>query len=141
MLFMKKEYYLTISVLLFVICLPLTSVTAFRNSINEVVKYPSFYILISGIISFMFDLPQWLIWLANPLYFLSIYLLKKGNSKSIYVSIISTLLAFSFLTFTGITITGSGRIDKIISLNWGYWIWVLSLSILTIGLVLNKVRI
>lgn len=136
----KKDYLLIASILLFVTSLPLPCLTAFRNSINHIVRYPFIYILIFGSVSFLFDFLEWLVWVANPLYFLSIYLFKKGHSSGIYVSAISTLLTFSLLTFSSLTITGSGRTDKIISFNIGYWFWTASLITLTIAIVVRRIR-
>lgn len=78
---------------------------------------------------------EWIIWLANPLYFLGLILFFNSNSMSKKVSIGATILALSFSTWNKILAAESGRTATIQNLNLGYWLWTISLTILTIGTV------
>lgn len=96
---------------------------------------------LSGFVIFLFGatailgggLLEWLIWLANPLYFMSIYMLVKGNNMAKITSILSTFVALSFSTWDNILVSTSGRMGKIDTLGAGYWLWVISLALLAIG--------
>jgi len=81
---------------------------------------------------------EWIIWLANPLYFLSVILFfnKKGQAK--VLSLVSTTVALSFIAWKKILVSESGRLGEIDSLDLGYWLWTLSLMTLTIGMFLSK---
>lgn len=78
---------------------------------------------------------EWIIWLANPLYFLAIIFLFKSNKTSIKFSVAATILALSFTTWKEILAAENGRTATVESLNLGYWLWVLSLTILSIGTI------
>jgi uncharacterized membrane protein len=78
---------------------------------------------------------EWFIWLANPLYVLALIFFFKSNKTSRVVSIVATFLALSFTTWKEILAAENGRTATIESLNLGYWLWVLSLTILSIGTI------
>lgn len=78
---------------------------------------------------------EWFIWLANPLYFISIFLLLKDDNRARITSTIATLIALSFSTWENILVSESGRTGKIDSLGYGYWTWVIGLFILTAGII------
>lgn len=84
---------------------------------------------------------EWIIWLANPLYFLSVitFFNKKGQAK--VLSLVSTIVALSFLGWKKILVSESGRLGEIDSLDLGYWLWTLSLMTATIGMFLPKINI
>ncbi|MBL0065623.1 MAG: hypothetical protein IPP38_11555 [Bacteroidetes bacterium] len=75
---------------------------------------------------------EWLIWLANPVYIFALIFFYKSNKTSKLVSIIATILALSFTTWKEILAAENGRTATIESLNLGYWLWVLSLTLLSI---------
>ncbi|WP_223151131.1 hypothetical protein, partial [Flavobacterium sp. GP15] len=79
---------------------------------------------------------EWLIWLVNPLYFFSLYLFLKSKNKAKMYSLLSTTIALSFVTWNKILVSESGKLGNIDSLGLGYWLWVSSLAILTIGIFL-----
>jgi hypothetical protein len=78
---------------------------------------------------------EWFIWLANPLYVLALIFFFKSNKTSKVVSITATILALSFTTWKEILAAENGRTATIERLNLGYWLWVLSLTILSIGTI------
>ncbi|MNK78817.1 hypothetical protein D3C87_984650 [compost metagenome] len=73
---------------------------------------------------------EFLVWLANPLYFISLFLLIKNRKGSIYFIIIANFLAISFLRWKEILISESGSTGKIISFSSGYYLWVASIVVL-----------
>lgn len=79
-------------------------------------------------------LPEWIIWLANPLYFYSIFAFKKGNLSARKASKAATILSFWFLTWQQILVSANGRQALITHRNFGYWLWVASIVILTISI-------
>jgi len=81
-----------------------------------------------------------LLWVANPLYFFSIYQTIKGKSTAIYFSLLATTVAFLFSFLDTIVTSESGSTSKIISLQLGYILWLTSFIILTIGLVISQFK-
>ncbi len=78
-----------------------------------------------------------LIWLANPLYIVSIVLTIKGKKAGLYLALLSSLVAAGF-SFLGTIITDeAGHYSKITSLEPGYILWLTSILILTAGTGLN----
>ena len=74
-----------------------------------VVNYPSILALLFGGAHFIAGgILEGIIWSANPLYIIGIFLLSKKNDKSTYPLIISSLLSLTFLYFENLTMTRSG---------------------------------
>jgi hypothetical protein len=78
-----------------------------------------------------------LIWTANPIYIMSIIQTIKGKITGFYLSIIATLIAFSFSQFDTIMASESGRESPIKSLELGYKFWLASFVIMSIGTGVN----
>ncbi|HXP52670.1 MAG TPA: hypothetical protein VN922_22135 [Bacteroidia bacterium] len=85
-------------------------------------------------------IPSCLIWLANPLYLISIYFIIKGKSFSVYLALAGTLLALCFLFMNSILTSESGQMSKITVLKSGYILWLISISTLFIGTVLSQFK-
>jgi len=77
---------------------------------------------------------EWIIWLANPLYFYSIFAFNKGNISARTASKASTVLSLWFLTWQQILVSANGRQASITHRNFGYWLWLASILILTIAI-------
>lgn len=73
-----------------------------------------------------------LCWLANPLLILS-WILIKNNKLSLILSLISTLIAISFLLFDEIIDDEAGHYRKIVGYELGYWLWVSSNCVMLFG--------
>ena len=88
-----------------------------------------------GITGFLF-------WCANPIYILSIIQIIRKKSIGIILSIIASIIAFSFSLMDEITASSSGSLSKITSLELGYKLWLASIITLSIGtlisLIINK---
>ena len=82
-----------------------------------------------------------LIWCANPIYLISIFntLNKKINRKIVgfILSIIATIIAFSFSQLKTIITSEAGGKSSIKSLELGYKLWLFSFVIMSIGLGIN----
>jgi hypothetical protein len=86
-------------------------------------------------------LPEWLTWLANPLYLISIVLLFKRKRSSIKTSIAAALIAFSFFFWKDILISESGSTAIISSFKPGYYLWLGSMILLSARTVIYFKRI
>ena len=129
-----KTYILLISLTVFVVSLTQTALT-YNDFDGQKIHSSVSLLLMGGLAILGGGLLEWLIWLANPLYFLAIIFLFKSNKTSKKVSIAATILALSFTTWKEILAAENGRTATIESLNLGYWLWVLSLTILSIGTI------
>jgi hypothetical protein len=129
-----KICIISISLIVFIASLTKTAFTfndfdgQKTHSSLELLFLGSFVVLGGGLL-------EWIIWLANPLYILGIVKFLKGDKVCMAVSILATLLALSFTTWKEVLACESGRTAEIESLNSGYWLWVISLIILTIGTI------
>ena len=83
-------------------------------------------------------LAEGLVWLANPLYLVSIFLFFIGNKKAIYFSSAATILAVWFITWHQILTSESGESADILSLGLGYILWLASMVVVTVGMGLYE---
>jgi hypothetical protein len=105
--------------------------------ITEGQKYSSLLSILVGAISILGGAGlEWLTWLANPIYFISIVLFLKGDHRSISTSVLSALIAVSFLSWEKILVSESGRTAFIDSFESGYFLWLASLSVLSVGVMI-----
>ncbi len=82
-----------------------------------------------------------LIWLANPLFLISLFLFffSKKPNLALVSSLIASFLAFSFLRINEIIKNEGGFSGQITEYLLGYWLWTTSFILLSITLILNKV--
>jgi hypothetical protein len=129
-----KTYVSLISLTVFIVSLTQTALT--YNDFDGQKIHSSLSLLFMGGLAILGGgLLEWFIWLANPLYVLALIFFFKSNKTSKVVSITATILALSFTTWKEILAAENGRTATIVSLNLGYWLWVLSLTILSIGTI------
>ncbi len=76
---------------------------------------------------------EWLIWLANPLSLIAIYCLIMNKPISSTFAFLALFLAISFYSWNSVLVSESGTTGEILSIENGYYIWVISIFILTIG--------
>jgi hypothetical protein len=127
-----KAYFVVASVTIFAFSLTQTALT--YNDFDGLKTHSSLSLLIMGGLAILGGgFLEWLIWFANPLYFIGLLLFYRSNKVSSSFSILATILALSFTAWEQILASESGRSGTIESLNAGYWLWTLSLAILTIG--------
>jgi hypothetical protein len=84
---------------------------------------------------------EWLVWFANPLYFIGLLLFYRSNKTSSSFSLLATILALSFTAWDEILAAENGRLAAIVSLNIGYWLWIGSLTVLTIGTLYHFIQL
>ena len=130
----SPKIYVIVSLVIFTVSL---TQTAISSSEFEDKTLSGIATLVMGGLSVLGGgILEWLIWLANPLYFFSLYLFLKSKNKAKIYSLLSTTIALSFVTWNKILVAESGKLGNIDSLGLGYWLWVSSLAILTIGIFL-----
>lgn len=78
-----------------------------------------------------------IIWLANPIYLISIFLINKSLKSGISMSLISILLALIFANLNSILTSESGSTSKITELGLGFYLWISSFVILFISSIIN----
>lgn len=127
-----KRYILLISLLIFVISLTQTAITYHDYNGTKTHDGISLF-LVGGIVILGGGLSEWFAWLANPLYLIGIILFLKSKKLSRIFSVTAILFALYFTTFKEILAAEDGRMATVQALNIGYWLWVASIAILTIG--------
>lgn len=138
MIFSKTNIVILISSMVFLISLTQNCVIYqyFGN-----VNYPSYSALLFGWMHFVGGgFWEGVVWLANPLFALGLYLLFKKNFKAIFPLIIASLLALIFLSFENLRMTKSGRIAPIIELELGYFLWLISILFATFYSIFIKIK-
>jgi hypothetical protein len=116
---LKIKRITTVSLILFIISLTLTAIN--YEDYDGLKSYSSISVFLFGSISILGGgLFEWLIWLANPIYFIALLLLLKRKRLSIIFSMFATMIAFSFATWNELLVSESGRMAKIESLGMGY---------------------
>jgi len=79
-----------------------------------------------------------LCWVANPLLITSWILVKKSKT-SLFLSLLSALIAMSFMLFDEVIDDEAGHYNRIIEYKVGYWLWVASHLTMFLGnLVIRK---
>jgi hypothetical protein len=130
---LKAIKILTIIISLAVFFISLTKNAVTINYI-EIKTVPSLDYFLMGSTAFLGGgMSEQIIWLANPLSLISIYLLAINKKSAIKLSLSALFLSVSFSSWKEILGAESGATAKIISLEMGYFLWVLSILILTIG--------
>lgn len=78
-----------------------------------------------------------LLWLANPLYILSIFLTIKGKPIALFFAFIAIILAFAFMEVDYMVVSESGHRSKVTALGYGYFIWFAAILTLTGGIAIT----
>lgn len=76
---------------------------------------------------------EWIIWLANPIFVMSIVFFLQKKQEAKVSSVIALCLALFFMFWNRILISDAGDVE-IIQKNAGYWLWMLSILVLTLGI-------
>ncbi len=122
----------SLSAIVFIISLTQYAVTINHDIIESVSSWQ--YLTIGSVALFGGGTLEWLIWLANPLYVISIILFIKHYRLSMITAFLASFLAVLFLTWEEILIDEKGTSAKIIHFGLGYYLWVSSILILTTGI-------
>ena len=122
----------TLSVIVFIISLTQNVVTVDYDIIDHVSSWQ--YLTIGSVAVFGGSELEWLIWLANPLYIISIILFIKNYKLSMITAYLASFLALLFYTWEEIRVDEKGVTSKIIHFELGYYLWVSSILVLTSGI-------
>ena len=94
------------------------------------------YLTIGSVAIFGGGILEWLIWLANPLYIISIILFIKNYKLSMITAFLASFLAVIFSSWEEFRIDEKGLSTKIIHFEPGYYLWVSSILVLTGGILI-----
>lgn len=134
----REIKFATIGLSLLVFAISLTQNALVVNYNNEIKTASSLEYLFIGSIAFMGGgLLEEIIWLASPLCLLAIVFMIKDDKRAVLVSLIASALAISFSFWNEILGAESGTMAKIISFELGYYLWLASILILTIGILIH----
>lgn len=112
----------------------LTQVAFERNDRGTVTDYLGYESFLMGMISFLGGgLPEWFIWLANPLFFLCLWLTIRGSKKAFIAGAVALLLSFSFNYKKEVLAAENGRTAVVTSRGTGYYTWLGSMVLITIA--------
>jgi len=99
------------------------------------------FLLFFGWIGFLGGGWESIFWLANPAYFLAIYLHVKGSKRAVYFASAAFIIAACFSLLTDIISSESGARARITSFEPGYELWVVSLALLAVGITVTRIRL
>ena len=91
----------------------------------------------------LFDSSQsFIVWLANPFYFLTILLILFKKRIAVISALLAFIFAISFLVLNNVIINEGGTIGEVDNYLLGYWLWISSIAILTLGIMsVNKLSL
>jgi hypothetical protein len=121
-------YFLSIGLFLVAITQP----TYCTDGVGCSTSFAGLAILISGAVGF-FACASGFTWLANPILFYSWYKRNTNHQASLVASILSTVLACSFLFFKKVIVNEGGEENDITVYQLGYWLWLASSVSMLIG--------
>ena len=93
--------------------------------------------LISGFFGFWSGEGATIIWIANPILFLSWIFFRRKSKIVLFLSLAAMLISLSFLLFKTVLDNEAGHLNPIIERSLGYWLWIASsVSMFTGNMVL-----
>jgi hypothetical protein len=93
--------------------------------------------LVSGFFGFWSGEGATIIWIANPILFLSWIFFKRRPQMVLFLSLAAMPISLSFLLFKAVLDNEAGHLNPIIERSLGYWLWVASsVSMFTGNMVL-----
>jgi len=123
-----------VSIVIFGISLTQDAVTVYDYDREEPLHSLIFFI--GGAFAILGGGPaEWIIWMANPLYILSIYLLLKNDGFAKKTSFIAALLGILFFLFSnsqGVLTNENGNYAPVTVYKLGYILWLISLLLVCI---------
>ena len=124
----------TLSTIVYIISLTQYVITVDYGLTDSISSWQ--YLTIGSVAIFGGGVLEWLIWLANPLYIISIILFIKNYKLSMITAFLASFLAVIFFTWEEIRIDEKGLTSKIIHFELGYYLWVSSILLLTGGILI-----
>ncbi|RZK66567.1 MAG: hypothetical protein EOO85_26670 [Pedobacter sp.] len=150
----SNQKYLRQAIVVFPALLFIVSLTqkAFSYQYHQVEVTDSLLLLLMGATAWIGGgLFESFVWLANPIAFIAFIrflressteikiepvlqvAVPKGKANSWRLSLLAAAIAWSFSLWKEVLAAESGSMGKILSLEPGYWLWVSSFTLLTIG--------
>ena len=129
----KIQYlkYILFFISIFLFALSLFQPAFFIDREDSDALSDSLFLFALGWMSFLGGgLIPFIIWLANPLYLLSLFLVKKNIKTGKITISISIILALIFANLNEILTSESGSTSKITELGNGFFLWISSFVIL-----------
>lgn len=80
---------------------------------------------------------SFVVWFANPIYFISIFLFYSDKKTSRITSFLSIFLGLLFLVLNKVLINEGGTVGQVEEYLSGYWFWIASFIVLFFGSVVN----
>ena len=127
----KREVFFWASLGFYI--LSLTQIAFYASDNSGTDKWDGIWVLAIGWMGVFDGLNKGLIWLANPLYFVSLFLYNFKNKITFIVAIFIILLALWFTQIHQINVSEGPVTNKIIKLSLGYYLWLTSFIILATG--------
>ena len=127
----------TISISLLLFISSLTQPAFYTTGSNPEAWSDSTGLLLLGWMGFLGGSIESLLWIANPIYFLTIITYIKNKSISKFTGWIAVALAFAFYLIPDIMTSESGRREKIVSYENGYKLWLISMIVLAMGIMIT----
>jgi hypothetical protein len=99
----------------------------------------SYFLFFLGWMSFLGGaLVPFIIWLANPIYFLAIIFTVRHDKIALLLSIIPIILASVFMMLPSILTSESGATSEITSRGLGFYLWFSAFIILFFGVFIGQ---
>lgn len=134
----KEIKIITIGLSLLIFCVSLTQNAQIVNYNDEIRVSSSLdYFLAGGFAFIGGGLFETIIWLANPLSLFAIKYFRKNDPDAVWLSLLASGLVISFSFWKEVLGAESGAMAKIISFELGYYLWLSSILVLTIGILIN----
>lgn len=122
-----------------ILCLYIASLTMECYLVNDKASIGSFGLIALLLGWLNFDLIG-LIWLANPLFIISLmfFLFSKKTLLTLILSLTATILAISFTQVKEIIWSEAGHTGAITGYLAGYWLWISAISLLFVCSIINQ---
>lgn len=123
-----------LSILLYIFSLTQPAFSVAQDSTRD--EWPGYMVLLVG----------WLgvgqggqfAYLANILVFLTWIFFYKNTKGYFFTGIVALLFALSFLLFDSVVVGESGSASSIAGYGIGYWLWLTSISVMSISVTLSR---
>ncbi|RZK10694.1 MAG: hypothetical protein EOO46_09725 [Flavobacterium sp.] len=135
-----EKRFVGLSIICFLFSMFLPAFTVYRPSMTKSITFPGWYTFLVGSSSLILDFAQSFVWLANIVYIIALWSMNKNEKLVFWLSVLLIIQALFFISFETIKWTGSGRLDYLESLGFGYWLWLGSFLLLLSASIINRLR-
>jgi hypothetical protein len=108
-------------------------------SLSQDAFYIDSFLFFLGWMSFLGGgLVPFIIWLANPLYFLTIIFTVRHDKSALFLSLTPIILASVFMMLPSILTSESGSTSEITSRGLGFYLWFSAFIVLFFGVFIGQ---